>query len=132
MKPSPVRPSKPRGRARAMTEAEWLSGDHPTPMLRWLGGRGSRRKLVLLGCACCRGWDAPVFKDLIHLAERLADGEVTAQDFRAAFSALPGYLFLPTIPTTIDSEMILQWVDADRLASLVSQLALARSAGRPR
>ena len=38
----------------AMTEAQWLACTDPTPMLAFVGGRVSRRKLWLFGCACCR------------------------------------------------------------------------------
>jgi hypothetical protein len=37
-----------------MTEAEWLACTDPTPMLYFLGGEASVRKLSLFACACCR------------------------------------------------------------------------------
>jgi hypothetical protein len=37
-----------------MTEAEWLTCDDPTPMLKYLKGQVSDRKVRLLACVCCR------------------------------------------------------------------------------
>jgi hypothetical protein len=37
-----------------MTEAEWLACKDPTPMLKFLRGKVSERKLRLFACGCCR------------------------------------------------------------------------------
>ncbi len=61
-----------------MTEPEWLSCDNPTPMLEFLRGRASERRLRLFAVACCRR----IWHRLIHdgsraavsFAEQYADG----------------------------------------------------------
>jgi hypothetical protein len=37
-----------------MTEADWLECDDPEPMLAFLSGQASERKLRLFACVCCR------------------------------------------------------------------------------
>src|SRR4051812_12119425 len=60
-----------------MTEQEWLECADPTPMLEFLRGTASERKLRLFACACCRRiWHllphaaARVF---VEVAEQYAD-----------------------------------------------------------
>ena len=36
-----------------VTEAEWLACDDPRPMVEFLNGKASNRKLRLFACACC-------------------------------------------------------------------------------
>jgi hypothetical protein len=59
-----------------VTEAEWLGCSDPQPMLEFLRGKASDRKLRLFGCACCRRVLPP--GDSRHhglgLAEDIAEG----------------------------------------------------------
>jgi hypothetical protein len=66
-----------------VTEQEWLRETDPLPMvnhlktLRWNRTRAGRRKLRLLGCACCRRiWRLIDDKGRrwVELAEGVADG----------------------------------------------------------
>jgi hypothetical protein len=64
-----------------MTEAEWAACTDPAPMMAYLAGRTSVRKLRLIGCGCCRAaWpvvDALGLQAAVVVAERLADGIAT-------------------------------------------------------
>jgi hypothetical protein len=51
-----------------MTEEEWLTGIDPTPMLKFLLGKVSARKLRLVSCGCCRA----VWPLLIDKRSRIA------------------------------------------------------------
>lgn len=74
-----------------MTEAEWLACSEPLPILRFLHGRASERKLRLFVVACCRAiWEG--FRDMrsraaVEVAERFADGLVSAEELRTAYQA---------------------------------------------
>jgi hypothetical protein len=62
-----------------MTEAEWLACADPTPMLEFLRGRASERKLRLFAVACCyRIWHLLTDKtgrQAVAAAERIAEME---------------------------------------------------------
>jgi hypothetical protein len=71
-----------------MTEQEWLEGINPEPILDFLAGKGSERKLRLFACACSRQTLCFVAderaKAIIDVAERLADGVATNAERREA------------------------------------------------
>ena len=73
-----------------MTEAQWLACADPTPMLHFVRGRASERKLRLFAVACCRqAWEwvalmpghdreqRAIADRLILVAERYADREAS-------------------------------------------------------
>ena len=64
-----------------MTEEDWISLADPQPMLAYLRGSASDRKLRLFAVACCRSLGeelpGPHFHDAISLAEQFADGEAS-------------------------------------------------------
>jgi hypothetical protein len=78
-----------------MTEQEWLESTDPRPMLEFLGGKASDRKVRLFAVACVRRlWDLtdygdgpreldPLLADL-DLSERFADGRATLEDLATA------------------------------------------------
>jgi hypothetical protein len=73
-----------------MTEAEWLDCTDPTPMLDFVRGRTSDRKLRLFAVACCRlisaGAPEPT-KLAIATNELFADRQATEGELGRARSA---------------------------------------------
>jgi hypothetical protein len=70
-----------------MTEAEWAACTEPYPMLAFLRGRASYRKLRLFAVACCRRvWHLlPQGRDeynhaAVEAAERFADGRASRKE----------------------------------------------------
>jgi hypothetical protein len=74
-----------------MTEAEWLAATDPMPMLEFLRGKASDRKLRLFACACCRSVSPQVGFDLkaVRVAEDYADGRVKRSTLMNARRAAP-------------------------------------------
>ena len=64
-----------------MTEAEWQVIDDPQPMLNFLGGKISDRKLRLLACAQYRRlWRLlpnDAVRSVVEMTERYADSEIS-------------------------------------------------------
>jgi hypothetical protein len=73
-----------------MTESEWLECTDPTPMLEFLRGKASERKLRLLCVALCRHiWDLLTDADCrnaVEVTERFADGLATQDELESAYS----------------------------------------------
>jgi hypothetical protein len=60
-----------------MTEAAWLASTNPNPMLEFLRGKASDRKLRLFAVASCRRmWSfltTPSSREAVEMSERRAD-----------------------------------------------------------
>jgi hypothetical protein len=70
--------------AAAVTEAEWLECNDPTPMLAFLQGKASDRKLRLFASACERRSIFGSYAEVnsIVVVERYADGLATEDELR--------------------------------------------------
>jgi hypothetical protein len=75
-----------------MTEAEWLGGTDPQAMLKFLGSKGSDRKLRLFACGCCRRiQDLFPKPDLLHhveTSEQVADDEIDRECLEGSWNLL--------------------------------------------
>jgi hypothetical protein len=78
------------GKMASMTEAEWLACTDPKPMLDFLKGRTSDRKLRLFVCGCVRRFwhDLPDerLRTAIESSEQHVDGRISDRDFGKAVS----------------------------------------------
>src|SRR5262245_34210213 len=71
-----------------MTEEEWLACTDPDPLLLFLRGKASKRKLRLFACACVRRIWRLLFnehsREVVEAAERQADGLISEEDANRA------------------------------------------------
>jgi hypothetical protein len=70
-----------------MTEAEWLACTDPGPMLEFLHGQASDRKLRLFALACFRPFRfmlVPETLEALGVAEELAEGTITPRERKRA------------------------------------------------
>jgi hypothetical protein len=71
-------------RGRPVTETDWLAATDPDPLLEFLGGAATARKLRLFACACCRRiWDRLADERsrlAVSVAERYADRMATGEE----------------------------------------------------
>ncbi len=70
-----------------MTEAEWLKCTDPRPMLEFLHGKASDRKLRLFALACFRPYRfmlVPETLEALEVAERLAEGTISPLERKRA------------------------------------------------
>src|SRR5438477_6149992 len=73
-----------------MNEREWLTSIEPTPMLGYLRGGASERKLRLFAVACCRRvWHLMTderSRKAVETAEGFADGRKSSGDLAVAMA----------------------------------------------
>jgi hypothetical protein len=74
-----------------MTEADWLAGTSPDPMLEYLSTHGSDRKLRLFACACARRhWDLlpdDSCRRAVEVSECFADDGATHAELERSWQA---------------------------------------------
>jgi hypothetical protein len=67
-----------------MNEAEWMACTEPGPLLAFLPGKASARKLRLFACACVRRvWPflpQGLAQEVVRVSEDYADGKATSRD----------------------------------------------------
>jgi hypothetical protein len=90
-----------------VTEVDWLRATDPGPMLSFLNGRVSDRKLRLFGCSCCRHiWHLmpdDLCRRAIVAAEEFADGLATVEEWRHASEAAEAAIVTATTDANMDA-----------------------------
>jgi hypothetical protein len=112
-----------------MTEAEWLACDDSGPMLNFLRGKASERKLRLFACACARrAWHLlpdERSRRAVEVAERLADGLAGPEAVRAARAAADELWVGAGRPATLalDAAAEAAWAALHEVASQAAEQA---------
>jgi len=91
-----------------MTEAEWLASGDPTPMLEFLQGRASNRRLRLFSVACCRQiWDLldTAARNAVEVGEQFADGIASDAERHQAFVDLMAVSGATSLDSTVHYAM---------------------------
>src|SRR5262249_39897854 len=98
-----------------MTEADWLSGSDPVPLLQSVAGRLTDRQRLLFLAGCCRRiWELLTdhrFRRIVEVAEAVADGRATEQELTDASDALPppGHRFPPPPEPLLREQLSHRW-----------------------
>jgi hypothetical protein len=118
-----------------MTEAEWLAGTDPRPMLQDLAGRASARKLRLFACAFLRQvWQVVGGQGrAVEVAERYADGLADDAELAAARAAPDSdWSWYASEQELTLISLAIETTDPDPLVAAVSAADVAvHGAGRP-
>jgi hypothetical protein len=92
-----------------MTEIEWLGCTDPTPMLEFLRGKATDRKLRLFGVACCRRiWhllEDQRSREAVEVVERWTDGLVQATRPCLSLGRSPGWIGRVRVPARCGSRL---------------------------
>jgi hypothetical protein len=112
-----------------LDEKQWLNATDPEPMLGFLRGSGSPRKLRLFACALCRVlWDLlsdPRSRAAVEVAERFADGAATGEELAAARAGarkargpadLPSGVARQVTETAAEAAAVVAWEAAEGVA----------------
>jgi hypothetical protein len=109
-----------------MTEAEWLAGIDPEPMVEFMRGKGSDRKLRLFGVACCRRiWELVDQRHhrLAEMTELYADGKATREQIAEPRHPAddpewtPGHAFELAAEDDVDSAAVFAPIDTAHAAA---------------
>ncbi len=120
-----------------MNRTDWVAWNNPLPLLGWLRGQASERKLRLFACACCRDIAdilaeyGPKLIGLLEECELIADGRLVL--------SIPGHL--AEIPLDVREPVLAQnvlaaalqpsaWNAARETVEAVRQLLQARADSR--